>query len=203
MTIFFGGKVERPGPNVMELDSWLPFYVQGRESRSATDVILDFKENLDHAMSYAFQSLSTLDRGGSFIHDTYRDIFVRSLVDVLKLEAPQNPEFDQLTTPLSSSQSYKLSTPLRPESRGSSPFQVRRTQPENREPPRYSSERSPEASWEPTYKPKRHESVNGYRESGERSKGVLPKDHAKAPIRMFQERPLQSEFAKRYPHLFA
>ena len=86
MAILFGGRLRMEG-NVLNMDGWLPFYVQCSERRAAKTV-LEFRKALDRLLSRSFMDLSARrrNRRGERVYladDGTRAMFAQGLVDVL------------------------------------------------------------------------------------------------------------------------
>ena len=85
MSVLFGGKLHMSGFNRLEMDDWMPFWIQSQDRHFATKLMLEFRKALDRVLKTAFRSLATLDasRDSTFVDDPMRDRFARSLVQVL------------------------------------------------------------------------------------------------------------------------
>ncbi|KAI4125338.1 MAG: hypothetical protein LQ347_005405 [Umbilicaria vellea] len=86
MATLFGGRIRSQG-FVLNMDGWLPFYVQS-PLRSAAKVVLEFRKALDRLLSRSFMDLSARKRNhkGERIYladDGTRALFAQGLVDVL------------------------------------------------------------------------------------------------------------------------
>ena len=102
MATLFGGKLQRNASrgNVIEVDNWLPFYVQSSDLRTAKTIV-EFRKALQRLLATAFKDLGKLNlskKGRKFgepavmyqpgerqylAEDKVRELFADGLVDVL------------------------------------------------------------------------------------------------------------------------
>lgn len=99
MASLFGGKLkqDQARSNIVELDSWLPFYITSPDRRTAKTLV-EFRKGLERLLAVAFKELGNLssaprrkfDKGilgqreeNSFADEKVRKLFARGLVDVL------------------------------------------------------------------------------------------------------------------------
>lgn len=89
MAALFGGKLRRNPDrgNILELDNWLPFYVQSPDRRTAKTIV-EFRKALERLLAIAFQELGSAARSrdvdGRFLADErVREMFAGGLVEVL------------------------------------------------------------------------------------------------------------------------
>lgn len=95
MSALFGGKLHMSRYNRLEMDEWLPFFVQASDRQFATKLILEFRKALDRVLNSAFRSLAGLDGGQRkhFVDDPMREKFARRVVQVLDQSAGGNEEY--------------------------------------------------------------------------------------------------------------
>lgn len=94
MAMLFGGKVRSKAHNILEIDSWLPFYVKSRTPQAAM-IVLEFRNALERLLADAFRDLSQLrtrrGENGSFLADEkYREMFAHGLVEILDEDVTKN-----------------------------------------------------------------------------------------------------------------
>lgn len=91
MATLFGGKLKRNEDrgSVIELDSWLPFYVSSPDRRTAKTIV-EFRKALERLLAGAFRDLGSAARGRKmggqnvFLADEkVRELFAGGLVEVL------------------------------------------------------------------------------------------------------------------------
>ena len=88
MVTLFGGRLQistdsdssNSSPRIIEVDNWLPFYVQSQNSR-AVKTILEFRKALERLLTGAFGDLS---KRRALADDPVREMFAEGLVDVLQ-----------------------------------------------------------------------------------------------------------------------
>lgn len=100
MASLFGGRLtqhEERG-NILELDSWLPFYVTSPDRRTPR-IVLEFRKGLERLLALAFNELGHLSSGRQnfgeetqeqrrfLADDRTRRLFGRGLVEVLEMDA--------------------------------------------------------------------------------------------------------------------
>ena len=95
MVTLFGGKIapSPTNPRILEMDSWLPFYIQNYDRR-ALKTVLEFRKALERLLTGAFRSLKVRkeDRGsinagsgGAYLADEgVTTMFAEGLVEVLE-----------------------------------------------------------------------------------------------------------------------
>ena len=101
MAALFGGRLKRDprAPNIIELDSWLPFYVRG-DRKNVAQVVVEFRKALQRLLIRTFQDLGTLaaqhrrgERTSPYLaDDEVRNIFATGLVDVLSRDVRSTEE---------------------------------------------------------------------------------------------------------------
>ena len=83
MATLFGGRVQISDSNpsrILEMDKWLPFYVQSQDSR-AVKTIVEFRKALERLLTGAFRDLS---KKRNLAEDPVREMFAEGLVEVLQ-----------------------------------------------------------------------------------------------------------------------
>lgn len=93
MATLFGGKVAQTpnSNNILEIDNWLPFYVQNADRR-ASKTVLEFRKALERLLAGAFRDLKVRKEGreakgaqrGYFADEKVREMFAEGLVEVLE-----------------------------------------------------------------------------------------------------------------------
>ncbi|KAK3679172.1 hypothetical protein LTR78_000733 [Recurvomyces mirabilis] len=85
MAALFGGPLQMSQTNKLEMDGWLPLFVQAGDRRFATKLILEYRKALDRVLNSAYRSLANLNRehGVEFVDDPVRERFAQSVVEVL------------------------------------------------------------------------------------------------------------------------
>ncbi|KAK0914508.1 hypothetical protein LTR57_013951 [Friedmanniomyces endolithicus] len=83
--VLFGGKLHMSSYKRLDMDEWVPFYVQADNRQYATKLILEFRKALNRVLVSAFRALANTDtRGGSaFVDDALRENFAQKVVEVL------------------------------------------------------------------------------------------------------------------------
>lgn len=81
MAALFGGRLRMVGSMRLEMDDWLPLFVQAGDRRFAAKLVLEFRKALERVLSGAFQSLE------EFVEDPVREGFVRRVVELLDQQA--------------------------------------------------------------------------------------------------------------------
>ncbi|KAK0316272.1 hypothetical protein LTR01_000018 [Friedmanniomyces endolithicus] len=83
--VLFGGKLHMSSYKRLDMDEWVPFYVQADSRQYATKLILEFRKALNRVLVSAFRALANADsRGGSaFVDDALRENFAQKVVEVL------------------------------------------------------------------------------------------------------------------------
>jgi len=83
--VLFGGKLHMSSYKRLDMDEWVPFYVQADNRQYATKLILEFRKALNRVLVSAFRALANADsRGGSaFVDDALRENFAQKVVEVL------------------------------------------------------------------------------------------------------------------------
>jgi len=84
MACLFGGHLSLvpKSSRIIEMDSWLPFYVKCDENR-AVRIILEFRKALERVLTGAFQTLSSRKL---LTDDALRESFAGGLIEVLNLD---------------------------------------------------------------------------------------------------------------------
>lgn len=224
MCAMFGGEVKVRGARI-DIDDWLPLFAQARDREGAAHVVVDFKAALNRTMRHAFRSLSSFDRGGSFIADDSRDVFVRSLVTALNLEEGQQtaqmayeqpwPALRSNVTSAQGSQDSYQKPAWRSEHQPSAPGRFNRTSEMQSQVPKTHISPSGSPYQRASYQNGRPladrqipsvgaRNPKGLDElAGARRKSRPGPDPSKPAASLFMHDKTQSEFAKRYPHLFS
>lgn len=96
MATLFGGKLAQPANsknNILEMDNWLPFYVQyGVSAGRAAKTVLEFRKALERLLAGAFRDLKVRNEGRAaegakkayLADETVRELFAEGLVEVLE-----------------------------------------------------------------------------------------------------------------------
>jgi ATP-dependent RNA helicase DHX36 len=95
MATLFGGKLAQPttSKNILEMDNWLPFYVQhGGSAGRAAKTVLEFRKALERLLAGAFRDLKVRKEGRAaegarrayLADETVRELFAEGLVEVLE-----------------------------------------------------------------------------------------------------------------------
>ena len=91
MASIFGGRLRRNEErgNIIEVDSWLPFYVVSSDRRTAKTII-EFRKALERLLAVAFKELGVAAKGrklgeqkGFLADEKIRELFASGLVEVL------------------------------------------------------------------------------------------------------------------------
>ncbi|KAK5128404.1 hypothetical protein LTR85_003072 [Meristemomyces frigidus] len=92
MVALFGGKLNMSRSYRLEMDDWLPFFVQASDRQFATKLVLEFRKALDRVMNSAFASLAGVDRHQRtpFADDPMREQFASKVVEVLDQSTGRN-----------------------------------------------------------------------------------------------------------------
>ncbi|KAK4547790.1 hypothetical protein LTR36_000748 [Oleoguttula mirabilis] len=92
MSALFGGKLNMSKSYRLEMDDWLPFFVQASDRQFATKLVLEFRKALDRVLNSAFRSLAHVDahQRTSFADDPMREQFASSVVQVLDQSTGRN-----------------------------------------------------------------------------------------------------------------
>lgn len=99
MAALFGGKVRlsQTSSNILEIDSWLPFYVKSNQRQGAKTVV-EFRKAMERLFSGTFSDLAKKRRpqdGGQVRYladEKVREIFAEGLVEVLKRDVRAKDE---------------------------------------------------------------------------------------------------------------
>jgi len=85
MTALFGGKLTMTKSCRLEMDDWLPFFIQAGDREYATKLVLEFRKAFDRVLNSAFRSLAHLDSESrtDFANDPMREKFASRVVQVL------------------------------------------------------------------------------------------------------------------------
>ncbi|KAK5131001.1 hypothetical protein LTR08_001413 [Meristemomyces frigidus] len=86
MSALFGGKLEMSASYRLEMDDWLPFFVQASDRKFATKLVLEFRKALDRVLNSAFRSLADSGaqrRTAYFADDPMREQFASRVVQIL------------------------------------------------------------------------------------------------------------------------
>ncbi|TKA70431.1 hypothetical protein B0A55_07894 [Friedmanniomyces simplex] len=83
--VLFGGKLHMSRYNRLDMDEWMPLFVQAHDRQYATKLILEFRKALNRVLNYAFRSLADADarRDSAFVDDPLREQFAQKVVEVL------------------------------------------------------------------------------------------------------------------------
>lgn len=92
MSALFGGKLNMIGSNRLEMDDWLPFFVQATDRQFATKLVLEFRKALDRVLNSAYRSLADVNSHvrTSFADDPIREQFAKRVVQVLDQSTGRN-----------------------------------------------------------------------------------------------------------------
>ncbi|KAK3653634.1 hypothetical protein LTR56_004489 [Elasticomyces elasticus] len=85
MAALFGGKLHMSRSNRLDMDEWMPLFVQAHDRQFATKLILEFRKAINRVLNTAFRSLSASgsNQDSTFVDDPLREQFAQRVVEVL------------------------------------------------------------------------------------------------------------------------